>query len=113
MKVPRALQAQILEQIGVNPCEGMSEREFQAHVKAEAKRCGWEAYHTHDSRRSDEGFPDLVMIRGPVLLVAELKVKKNTITPAQEKWLQLFEGVGARVFRWRETDWFEIKKELE
>jgi hypothetical protein len=114
MKLPKALEAKVLEAAGLNPCAGLDEAAFQARVVAEAKRCGWEGvYHTYDSRRSEEGYPDLVMLRAGVQIVAELKVKKNKTTPAQEKWLRLYEQVpGCRVFRWRETDWFEIKKEL-
>jgi hypothetical protein len=113
MKLPKALEAKILEAAGLNPCAGLDEAAFQARVVAEAKRCGWEGvYHTYDSRRSEEGFPDNVMIRGAVLLVAELKTETGRTTPAQERWLNLFRAVGARVFLWRPSDWFEIKKEL-
>lgn len=38
-----------------------------------ARLNGWLVYHTHDSRRSAEGFPDLVMLRLSRMVVAELK----------------------------------------
>lgn len=112
MRISPSLEAAILSQAGINPCLGLSEKHFQAKVVALAEGCGWAPYHTHDSRRSRKGFPDLVMIRNGVLLVAELKAGRNKTTPEQEKWLRLFEGVGARVRRWRPEHWWDIQKEL-
>lgn len=40
----------------------MSESVFQSKVINMAKSLGWEHYHTHDSRRSVAGFPDLVLV---------------------------------------------------
>lgn len=113
MRLPPDVEAKALELAGVNPVAGLKESAFQARVVAMAKANGWEIYHTHDSRRSEPGFPDLVLIRGRVLLVAELKVKRNKTTAAQERWLELFRGVGARVFLWRPEDWAQIRAELE
>ncbi len=44
-------------------------------------------YHTHDSRRSASGFPDLVVSTpwGPVF--AEVKTATGRIAPAQREWL--------------------------
>lgn len=114
MRLPKELEAKVLALAGVSPfAAGCSEEEFQASVIDEARRQGWEPYHTFNSKRSVPGFPDLVLIRGPVLIVAELKVKKNKPTAAQEKWLALFAGVpGVRVFRWRPENWQDIVKEL-
>ena len=39
------------------------EADFQAQVVKLALLLGWKVYHTHDSRRSREGFPDLILIR--------------------------------------------------
>ncbi len=74
--------------------EGISEKEFQALVIQMAKDFGWKMiYHTHNSRKSAAGFPDLILIRGDLMLAAELKVGANTPTPAQEDWLLAFERV--------------------
>ena len=53
--------------------ESMSEAQFQKIVEGYAKVMGWLYYHTQDSRRSQPGFPDLVMLRGDRQVVAELK----------------------------------------
>ena len=52
----------------------ISEKEFMAQVIQLAQLCGWRLYHTHNSQRSVGGFPDLLLLRGRSLVVAELKV---------------------------------------
>lgn len=86
---------------------------FQARVIALAELCGFRVYHTHDSRGSQEGFPDLVMIRGPRQIVAELKREGEKPTPEQLAWLYAFGGCGAEVFVWRPSDWDEVVRVLE
>lgn len=39
------------------------ERDFQAAVMELARLLGWRVYHTWDSRKSEPGFPDLVLVR--------------------------------------------------
>jgi hypothetical protein len=49
-------------------------------------------YHTHDSRRSEGGFPDSVVLRPaeawerPWLVAIELKSENGKATPAQRAW---------------------------
>lgn len=114
MKLSPELAAKCLALAGVAPLPAnCSEKQFQAAVVAEAERLGWAAYHTYDSRRSAAGFPDLVLIRGGRLIAAELKVKRNKTTAAQEAWLALFAAVpGCRACRWLPEMWAEITKEL-
>jgi len=45
---------------------------------------GWWSYHTHDSRRSTPGFPDLVLIRPPRVMFIELKRETGRLTTAQK-----------------------------
>lgn len=86
-----------------------SEDDFQARVIREAKDAGWLYFHVFDARRSVAGFPDLVMVRAGVLLVAELKVKRNKPTAAQGRWLAAFGEVpGVKVYHWRPEHWPEI-----
>ena len=40
----------------------ISEAEFQQQVVQLATICGFESFHTYDSRKSDEGFPDWVFV---------------------------------------------------
>ena len=90
----------------------ITEKEFMSQVIQLARLCGWKVYHTHDSRRSVAGFPDLVLLRQGVLIVAELKVGKNQPTAEQAEWLRSFHAVGGRVFVWYPEHWTEIEREL-
>lgn len=86
---------------------GMSEREFQGIVMEVALLHGYElAYHTHDSRRSAPGFPDLVLVsqkRGRVLF-RELKTDKGRVSPAQRVWIDGLTAAGADAGVWRPAD---------
>ena len=91
----------------------VSEKQFQADVVAFAKAHGWRLiYHTYDSRRSEHGFPDLVMIRGERIVVAELKVPPNTLTPAQALWLDAFRRAKVPAYCWTPADWPGIEEVL-
>jgi hypothetical protein len=71
-------------------------------------------YHTHDSRRSEPGFPDLVLVRHERLLFVELKSGKGKLTPAQAQWFGRLSQAGASVRVWRPSDWLDgtIEREL-
>lgn len=76
---------------------GLTEAQWQAQVEGLARMYGWRVYHTHDSRRSAAGFPDLVMVRGPELIFAELKGESTRVTREQEAWLADLHRVAAEV----------------
>lgn len=56
-----------------------TEAQFQAAVVQLASLHSWVSYHTHDSRRSDPGWPDVVFCRPPELLIVEFKTDKGRI----------------------------------
>lgn len=78
-----------------------------------ARRHGWLAYHTYDSRRSEKGFPDLVLVRGDRVIFAELKSAKGKLSPAQEKWRDGLLQAVAEWHLWRPADWPEIEETLK
>lgn len=89
------------------------EKQFQSQVVELARLCGWWVYHTFDSRRSQKGFPDLVLIRGSMLIFAELKSESGNLTKEQKEVLGKLEGTkGPYVFVWRPSDWPEIERIL-
>jgi hypothetical protein len=91
----------------------VSEKGFQAAVVQLAKLQGWMAYHTHDSRRSEPGFPDCVLARAPRLILAELKRETGQLTEEQQAWLDELAGCGSvEVYVWRPADWPEIERTL-
>ena len=92
-----------------------SESELQAAIIKQAKLWGWkQVYHTYDSRRSEEGFPDLVMVRRDRIIFAELK-KNRQLKPsrAQQLWLRALQFTGkVEVYVWSPEDWDFILKTL-
>ena len=91
----------------------LSERDFQRQVVLLAELMGWYVYHTYDSRRSNPGFPDLVLVRTPCVVFAELKREKGRVTPAQREWAdELSRCSGVEYYLWRPSDWDEIEEAL-
>lgn len=89
-----------------------SEREFQAAVIALAKECGWDYYHTHDSRRSPEGFPDLTFWRDRHFK-AELKTETGRLTKKQREVIDGLRAAGVCTYVWRPSDWPQIVEILK
>ncbi len=75
---------------------------------------GWLVYHTHDSRRSAPGFPDLVLslARPPRLIFAELKTDHGRLTPDQVEWMSRLGAVGVETYLWRPQDFDAITEVL-
>ena len=109
-----------------------TEAQFQSAVIQYAELKGWLVYHTHDSRRSQPGFPDLTMVRNGRLIFAEVKREDGVTTDKQTAWLidlrQVADDIeenilicppisGIRhafleVHLWRPSDWHEIERVL-
>ncbi len=91
----------------------MSEKEFQAQVVELARLTGWLCYHTHDSRRSAASFPDLVLVRPPVVRFIELKAGTGKLRPKQRAWLDdLKDCESVEAHLWRPSDWDRIEEML-
>lgn len=102
----------------------VSEAVFQERVITIARRWGWLYYHTHDSQRSEAGFPDLVLVhayRG-LIVFAELKRQFTKAgrpglmkpTPKQQEWLDALTMARCCAERvivalWRPSDLPEIR----
>lgn len=99
----------------VSPVLKWSEKEFQSQVVEAAKALGWLVYHTHDSRRSEPGFPDLVMVheRKKLVMYRELKTQTGKTTPDQKKWLGVLSAVGSDAGVWRPEDWLSRRIQSE
>lgn len=83
----------------------MPERAWQQQLAASARLLGWRHYHTYDSRRSEFGFPDSVLLRGTRLVFAELKRQRGKPTAAQQTWLAELAGVeSVECYLWRPAD---------
>ena len=93
---------------------GVTEQDFQRQVVAAARMLGFEAYHAFDSRRSEAGFPDCVLVKPPRIIFCELKSEKGQLSSAQTRWLNtLRECPGAEVYCWRPSAIDEVLKVLQ
>lgn len=92
----------------------LTEKDWQRQVIELAGMLGYRHYHTHDSRRSPHGFPDLVFVsplRGRVIF-AELKSERGKPSAEQEAWLRDLERAGAEAYLWRPGDLDEVGRVL-
>lgn len=96
-------------QASKNPVLVQPEKDFQGQVIMLAKLYGWLAYHTHDSRKSAAGWPDLGLCRPPRLILAECKTDTGTVGYYQRQWLTALEACpGVETYIWRPAMWPEI-----
>jgi hypothetical protein len=70
----------------------ISEADLQGSVIVAARELGWLVYHTRNSRQSEPGFVDLVMVKSPRIIFAEIKTEKGRIrkghwNKAGSRWL--------------------------
>ncbi len=88
----------------------LSEKDFQQRIIDRARALGWLVYHTHNSRRSTAGFPDLVLCRRGRTLFVEVKAEKGRLSEAQKEWwVELLLNVTNEVYVWRPSDLAEIE----
>lgn len=84
----------------------MTEAELQSAVIDLARYLGYEHYHTHNSRRSPAGFPDLVLVHRTSgrLIFAELKSATGRLSDHQRGWLHWL-GIAHEVHVWTPNNW--------
>lgn len=83
------------------PLDEILEKDWQRQVRDLAEALGYRrAYHTFDSRRSDTGFPDLVLVSGQRkrIVFLELKREKGTVSDRQADWIRALHAAGAEVY---------------
>lgn len=83
----------------------MTEAELQRLVAEACDRLGLLHYHTHDSRRSEPGFPDSVIVGPGGILFRELKSRDGKLSPEQRRWGSRIERAGGNWAVWRPVDW--------
>ncbi len=90
----------------------MSETYWQDLVRDLARTLGYITYHTHDSKRSNSGFPDLVLVGRKQVIFAELKAEHGKLTQAQALWQAAVLGAGAKAYVCRPSDYPEVEQLL-
>jgi hypothetical protein len=71
----------------------ISEKDYQQQIVDLARLQGWRVFHCFDSRRSEPGFPDLILVRGITMLCMEVKREDAKMDTAQQVWLDLLQQV--------------------
>ena len=90
----------------------LTERAFMAQVVRAAELLGWRCYHTLRSEGSAAGFPDLVLVRRPRVVFAELKAQRTPVTGDQRAWLRELDACRVEAYLWRPSDWETIEQVL-
>ena len=101
----------------------ITERGLQDYVVAAAQLLGWKVMHTRPAMarsgrwstpiQGDAGFPDLVLVRPPKLVVAELKAQRGPVTAEQQAWLDALRSCGVAAYVWRPADLPRIEALLQ
>jgi hypothetical protein len=95
----------------------MLEADLQRSIISVARDAGFLVYATYRSQRSEPGFPDLVMVKPPRVIFAEIKTEKGRLStgrmnkantrwlPGQDDWLEaLSHCIGVEYYLWRPGD---------
>jgi hypothetical protein len=91
--------------------EDMLEAALQARTVELLDKHGYTSYHTHDSRGSRRGFPDVCAVHPTQirLIFAELKRQKEDLRPEQRVWARILRALAAaglpiEYYVWRPSD---------
>ena len=102
--------------VGAPPeAPAVTEKQFMQAVMRYATAHAWLVYHTHDSRRSLPGYPDLTLVHPErqVALWAELKVGDAQPTLQQGHWLKALAAVReTTAVLWTPEEWPDIRMRL-
>jgi hypothetical protein len=101
----------------------LTEAAFTRQVLALARLCGWKSAHFRPglTRKGEwrtavqgdgKGFPDLLLVRGDRVVVAELKTNAGKPTKEQGEWLFAFRLAGVEAYVWKPLSWPVIERVL-
>ena len=88
----------------MNPHDMLTEADWQALIVQFATLHGWLTMHQLHSKGTTAGWPDLVMLRPPELIVVELKSERGKVSAAQQSWLAGLAACGVETYVWRPHD---------
>ena len=95
-----------------------------SQVMAYAHMRGWHCWHDRATNarnrcidcgsyrrrpRNAPGLPDVILVRRPRVVVAELKAEGEKLTTAQQRWLDEFAACGVECYVWRPSDFETLK----
>ena len=90
------------------------EKAFMEQIREIAIVSGWMTYHTHNSQRSEPGWPDLALYKDRRLVFIETKRQIGRVTPEQQTWIDALNTVDGAVqaYIFRPSDWDQIHEVL-
>jgi hypothetical protein len=99
------------------------EQSFQSSVVDVAKLAGWRVAHFRPARTAKgwrtpvtgdgASWPDLVLVRPPRLVFAELKSARGDASERQLEWLDVLRLLPqVEVYLWRPSDWDTLVERL-
>ncbi len=100
------------------------ERDFMQEIIAWLEDRGWLVYHTHNSRFSQTGFPDLFCVRKNQAIALEVKAegkplrkgrvsKRGKWLPGQDEWLAALNHAGVKALAVWPMTWAEVQEVLK
>jgi hypothetical protein len=90
----------------------LTEALWQKQVVGIAQHYAWAVHHHYDSRRSEPGWPDLVLCGHGRALFVELKTQTGRLRADQRRWLGLLDAAGCEVGLWRPCDLDQVTAAL-
>ncbi len=90
-----------------------TEAQFQMAVVDLARALGWEPVHFRQMVGNPAGYPDLTIIRGERVILAELKRENGKVSQRQQEWIDRMAAVGTTIYVWRPSDWESIEAALK
>ena len=109
-----------MEKADLQDAPDMTEGALQALVEQAFRLAGWLVFHARDSRRWEPGFPDIVAVKAPWVVFAELKASSGKVKaraarstrrelPTQRDWLTSLGACdGVETYLWKPEDWEQI-----
>lgn len=86
----------------------ISEAQWQSRVVDYATLRGWKSWHNADSRRTQAGVLDLMLIRPPRLVFMELKAEHGRVRPEQARMVDLLRDCRVEAYIFRPSDWDQV-----
>ena len=92
----------------------MREADFQRLIVEAAGYLGYAVYHTFDSRRSNPGWPDLVLLKQGHMICLEVKTERGRVRPEQVVWIAELDQVpGVTAMIVRPSQWDQVEALLK
>jgi hypothetical protein len=110
-----------------DPVLRVTEQSFERQVIAYAEIMGWRIFKDRATNmprackackapirtaRNVAGLPDLILVRRPRVVWAELKSERGTLSDEQRDWLAALRDCEQETYVWKPSDWELIERVL-